>query len=401
MEKVRKLEQGQDYASLIKFVRSSIKKDSKTIKDKDVKEWLGKRWRNIFISEAAKDPKSVAVATEKKLFGGKDNRSDREKVAYRFLRAEGPDEWSLDMPEAEYTPLKKTTLVFCPGLLTGLLPVLAFQDAFPIIEEEYGVRVIQSDSHPVRGCEANLADLTKAIDKGIGLDANSKPISEADAVPPKDIFIISYSKGTPDLLHLLVKRPDLKKRIRCIFNWAGAPGGSYLANSMYDSIKDLNLDIKKEFDTMLHLLSPVLKLPDKLKRLGEYDIQGALRDLSTPHRAEFLKENMKKIDAMGIPIFNITGSTTPLEVPYFQLQGVLELNKYDANNDMQVTQKHSKIFSPWATDLAMLHGHHWDISYNEFPKNYKLGSPNMEHPFPKTAALVAMVKFARETGLID
>ncbi|MCW7502346.1 hypothetical protein ND806_19020 [Leptospira sp. 2 VSF17] len=114
-----------------------------------------------------------------------------------------------------------------------------------------------------------------------------------------------------------------------------------------------------------------------------------------------MKENLKKLDALNIPVFNITGSTTITEVPYFQLQGVNELNKYDANNDMQVTQKHSKLHIPMATDLAMLHAHHWDVAYNSFVGKLSFGSPNLDHPFPKTAGVVAMFKFAYELGLID
>ena len=78
-----------------------------------------------------------------------------------------------------------------------------------------------------------------------------------------------------------------------------------------------------------------------------------------------------------------------------------ELNKYDANNDMQVTQNGAKIITPMATDLAMLHGHHWDLSYSPFPKNMRFGSAHLEHPFPKEAAATAMIKFAFELGLID
>jgi hypothetical protein len=171
---------------------------------------------------------------------------------------------------------------------------------------------------------------------------------------------------------------------------------------MYESIKDINihLDLPFEVEGLLRLISPVIQFPKKIKRLSEYDIRGALHDLTTYKREEFLEANLKAIDSLNIPIFNITGSTTAFEVPYFQIQGVMELNKYDANNDMQVTQKHAKVNSPMAVDLAMLHGHHWDLSYGPFPKNMRFGSPNLEHKFPRRAALNSMIKFAKELGLI-
>lgn len=401
MEELKNLEKIGKYDELIARIRNLIKNDKRVIAEPYIKSWMGKRWRNLFIHEASKEESTVEYATHKKLFGGADSRSPREKVAYRFLKGEGPDEYKIEMPEAKTEPIKET-LIFCPGLLTGLLPVMAFKEEFPIIEKEFPIRVLQSDSHPVRSCEANMADLLKVIEEGKGLDGNTRVISEEMAVPPGDIFIIAYSKGMADVLFLLSRRPDLKERIKCIFNWAGAPGGSYLANSIYNSIKDINIqmEIPLEVEGLMKLVSPVIQIGDKIKRLNEYDIIGAMEDLTTTKREKFLEENLKKIDELNIPIFNLTGSTTALEVPYFQIQGVMELNKYDANNDMQVTQKHAKVTSPMATDLAMLHGHHWDLSYGAFPPNMRFGSPNLEHRFPRRAALSSMIKFARELGIL-
>jgi|LauGreDrversion4_1035100.scaffolds.fasta_scaffold32648_2 hypothetical protein len=401
MEDLKNLEKSGKYEELISTVSGLIGSDKRVLENSYIKSWLGKRWRNIFISEAAKDEDAVYTATSKKLFGGTDSRSSREKVASKFLKGEGPDEFKIEMPDALGGPIDET-LIFCPGLLSGLLPVMAFKEEFPVIEKEFPIKVVQSDSHPMRTCEANMADLLKAIDEGKGLQSNTQPILDENAAVPKDLFIIAYSKGMADTLVLLSKRPDLKNRIKCIFNWAGAPGGSYLANSLYESIKDIHiqLDLPIEVEGLLKLISPVIQFPDQIKRLSEYDIRGAMHDLTTTKREEFLDSNLKNIDALNIPIFNLTGSTTPFEVPYFQIQGVLELNKYDANNDMQVTQKHSKVNSPIATDLAMLHGHHWDLSYGPFPKNMRFGSPNLEHRFPRKAALSSMIKFAKELGLL-
>ncbi|HMV42420.1 MAG TPA: hypothetical protein PK079_25400 [Leptospiraceae bacterium] len=401
MTELRKYLLAHNYEKIIPKVRELISENKRNFKKHEIKEWCAIRWRNLFINEAAKIPKAVSAASHTKLFGGKDHRSDKQKVAERFLKEEGPNEWRTEMPDVEIDELRHTTLIFCPGFLNGLFPVMAFEDAFPLLEKNYKLRVIQSDSHPMRSCEGNTIDILNAIEKGIGLNAKAELIDERHAVPPKDIFIIAYSKGMPDLLHLLVKRPDLKKRIKCIFNWAGAPGGSYLANTLYDSIKDINFNIKDEFDNLIKLISPIIHVPHKIRRLSEYNVKAAILDLTTEFRKEFLRDNLKKIDSLNIPIFNITASTTITEVPYFQLQGVNELNKYDANNDMQVTQKHSKLHIPMATDLAMLHGHHWDVSYNSFVGKLSFGSPNLDHPFPKVAGAIAMVKLAYELGLIE
>lgn len=386
------------FSAALEKVLSKIQKGPRAFTDPEVKEFCAKRWRNIFINEATQDPIAMKSATAKPLFG-KDNRPAKQKVYERFLRNDGKPEWDLDYPEAKNPVLKNTTLLFCPGLLTGLLPVMAFQEAFPAIEKKYKIRILQSDSHPMRGCEENVSDIQNAVEKGIGLDANAKPITKGK--PPKDIFVICYSKGMPDLLTALIRLPELKKRIRCIFNWAGAPGGSPLADNIYNSIKDVDMGVVKNLTEMLQVVNPVIKLGEKVRRLDEYHIKNAVEAITTTARQEFLDKYLKEIDKMNIPIFNLTGSTTVTEVPYFQMQGVMELNKYDANNDMQVTQKGAKIVTPMATDLAMLHGHHWDLSYSPFPKNMRFGSAHLEHPFPKEAAATAMIKFAFELGLID
>ena len=290
MTELRKYLLAADYSKVIEKVRAIVTENKRNFKKHEVKEWCAKRWRNIFITEAIKFPEAVEAANHKKLFG-KDTRSDKQKIASRFLRDEGPNEWNIEMPEVEMGEIKNTTLLFCPGFLSGLFPVMAFQDAFPYVQKEYKMRVLQSDSHPMRGCEANMSDLLNAIEKGLGLDANEHLIQEKNVVPPKDIMVLAYSKGMPDLLYLLSKRPDLKKRIRCIFNWAGVPGGSYLADTLYDSIKDINFNIKDEFDNLIKLISPIIHVPHKIRRLSEYNVKAAILDLTTHRKGIELHTN--------------------------------------------------------------------------------------------------------------
>ncbi|MDX1959194.1 MAG: hypothetical protein SFU98_11515 [Leptospiraceae bacterium] len=403
MESLKKLEKSKNYPILISTIKEKVFKDKRILEDHYVKRWLGKRFRNIFIQEMTKDEKAIDVATQKKLIGV-DERSVKEKLATRFLKEEGPDEWNLEMPEPSSVSVSKDlTLLFCPGLLSGLLPVMAFKEEFPIIEEEFGIRILQSDSHPVRSCDANSIDILNAIEKGKGLKSDATPVPKADELPTKDLIVLAYSKGMPDLLHTILKKPNIAKRIRCIVNWAGAPGGSYLANSLLGVLDGIQIgvSIPEEFGKVLHLLSPVIEIPEHIKRLAEYDIQGAVKDLNTHRRAEFLEEHSKFFRSLQIPVFNITGATTALEVPYYQLQGLLELNKYDANNDMQVIQRHSRFHSPLSVDLSVMHAHHWDMSYGQFPARLKFGSLNLDHPFPRLAALRAVLKFLGELGFLE
>ena len=113
------------------------------------------RLKDLFLQEGAKDKAALKVA--KKTLG-KDKRPAAQKIAERFLKNDDYLEWQLDMPEAQISKLNNTTLVFCPGLINGLLPGRAFCTEFPEIEEEYrsqGWKIFRADAHPMRGCEAN------------------------------------------------------------------------------------------------------------------------------------------------------------------------------------------------------------------------------------------------------
>jgi hypothetical protein len=216
-------------------------------------------------------------------------------------------------------------------------------------------------------------------------------------------MLIGYSKGAPDIYHLLVSRPDLADRVRCIFNWGGAIGGSYLANDIYESIKDMDIPrAEKTLGKVLSIISPAINLKSgTFRRMDEYNIKDALYDLTTHARDAFFEKHKAFLESLSFPVFNITGSTSVTEVPYFSMQGVMEVNRYDSNNDMQLTQAQAKLKVPMAADLAMLRAHHWDMSYDPFPRLMRFGSPNLDHPFPKEAAVKAMIMLSIELGLID
>ncbi len=407
IEQLSRLEQLQseaNYDQLIPEIRQLLTSDRSSFTHPFIKRWCGIRWRNLFLSEAIHDKVALKKADKTKLLGFKDKRAAKQKIAERYLRGDEIREWSLDLPEFKKPEQTlSTTLIFSPGLLNGMLPVRAFQTALPKVEEDLGLRIIRADNHPMRGCKENSQDLLKAIEHGAGLAANTKEINEEDRQVPRDIVLIGYSKGAPDIYQLLVDNPHLKERVRCIFNWGGAIGGSYLADDIYASIKDMSLPkVEKAMSSFLSLISPAINTQSgMLRRFDEYNIKEAVYDLTTHARTEFSNKNRDLLNNLDIPVFNITGSTSALEVPYFQMQGVMELNRYDANNDMQLTQVQAKLRTPMATDLAMLRAHHWDMSYDAFPKLMRFGSPNLDHPFPKEAAVKAMMMLAIELGLID
>lgn len=400
----------EDYDTVISEVRAAMAADPiAALGDPVINDWMGRRYRNIFISEAVADPTALKHSQAPFPIRLIDPRNDRERVAKRMIRRISDDEITVEMPRASATSLTNTTLIFAPGLITGLMPSLGFQFLWPGITERFGLRVLASDSHPMRSSDANVADLENAIERGIGIGTtrDAPYITAADnPVPPGDVLLMGYSKGSPDILSLLTARPDLAPRIRGFIGWAGAVGGSYIADDIYKQIKDIPAfqngpDAPERVMRQVLRLVPIAEVKQISRRLDEYDIAGAIQSLTTPFRAKFLEENAEAINALGIPMFYFTGSTTVFEVPYFQKQGTLELKQYDRDNDMQLTQEQARVPHPSAPHLAMFHANHWDLSYDTFPWVKTMGSMHLREPFARGPALAAIVLFMAEIGLLD
>ena len=400
-------EEAGDYLAVIEGVREMVTLNPATVKDPWVKGWIGRRWRDLFMQEAVKDSKAVDYASKPLLLSGLPlpkllkKSKPRQAIAERFLKDAPLSEWQAELPPAQHDSIENTTLVLCGGLLTGLLHPNAH--AFPVEAErlfqERGWRTVRADVHPMRSCAANEADIEAAF-RGEGLDTLMQPIE--DPQPPDKVFLLGYSKGTPDILSFIVNNPDYHDRIKGVFTWAGAAGGSYTADGIYNQIKDLPTEGSYEYlSALLSVISPAMFNRVGVRRLDEYDVKGALNDLRTDVREAFNRKHASYLDSLDIPIFALTGATTPLEVPNFQFMDAVRLSSHDANNDMQLTQKQSLLPIGMNTHLAMAHAHHWDVAYAPFPLAMRAASPNLEHWWPRYAALVANWELLAELGLID
>lgn len=396
-----------DYLAVIDGVRELVAKDRAAVKDPWVKGWIGRRWRDLFLQEAVKDDQAVGVASKPIMLSSLPlpaafkKSNPRQAIAERFLKDASASEWQAVLPEAQYANIENTTLVLCGGLLTGMLHPAAHM--FPVeadrLYKERGWRTLRADSHPVRSCEANEADLEAAF-RGEGLDALMRPIE--NPTPPDKVFMLGYSKGTPDILSFMVHHPEYHDQIKGVFTWAGAVGGSYTADGIYDQIKDLPTEGSYEYiSRLLSVISPLMLDQVEVLRLDEFDVKGALYDLRTDVRESFINEHSQYLDGLGIPIFALTGATTPLEVPNIQFMDCVRLSSYDANNDMQLTQRQAILPIGMNTHIAMAHAHHWDIAYAPFPIAMRAITPNLDHSWPRYAALVANWEILAELALID
>ncbi|MGI9123457.1 MAG: hypothetical protein ACR2JM_01705, partial [Mycobacterium sp.] len=364
-------------------------------------------WRDLFLQEAVKDPKAVDFASKPALLAALPlpsalkKSNPRQAIAERFLKDAPASEWRAELPEAQYDSIENTALILVGGLLTGLLhpDAHAFPQEAEQLYRDRGWRTVRADVHPMRSCAANEADIEAAF-RGEGLTAAMRPVEDPE--PPGDVFLLGYSKGTPDILSFMVNHPEYNDRIKGVFTWAGAAGGSYTADGIYGQIKDLPIADSYEYlSALLSVISPAMLNRVGVRRIEEYDVLGAMNDLRTEVREDFNKKHASYLDSLGIPIFAITGATTPLEVPNFQFMDAVRLSTHDANNDMQLTQRQALLPIGMSTHVAMAHAHHWDIAYSAFPLAMRALTPNLEHPWPRYAALVASWELLAELGLID
>ena len=131
-----------DYDEVIRGVREAVTADGvAALSDAVIQEWLGRRYRNIFLTECGDDASALRAAKVPMPIQLIDRRSSRELVAARFLKGVNRQESQALLPDAKEPKLNGSTLLFVPGLMTGLLPVMAFQSVWGRIEKRFGVRI--------------------------------------------------------------------------------------------------------------------------------------------------------------------------------------------------------------------------------------------------------------------
>ncbi len=398
MEELLELERKNDLMGLITRIQQLAAKDKRIFTNPFVKHWCARRWRYFFLNEAISDLTAIDHAS-KPFF---DRRSYRQRAAEYYLLGEDRTGWLDEMPDPQVTKITETTLLFCPGMLNGMRPMRAFGDAMPRMSKRFSLKILRSDNHPLRSCEANMADILAALNEGKGFDAVGATIPASERKAPDDVFLVTYSKGAPDTLTLLANHPDLAPRVRCLFTWAGAVGGSETADEIYKKIQYWgNKPHVASLGRMLKGLVPGRMKTDHstFRRLDEYDTTGAVRDLTTKVRDEFMKKHGGNLDRLNIPIFYLRGAASKENIPLIQRADFRKLQKFDPQNDMQVTAKRAAVPLPMATDLGLLNAHHWDLSYPAFSKRRYFN--NLANPFPKEAAITAMSLLAAELGLVE
>ena len=431
LDDIPALDAAGQYDVLLPALKKLVRQDAdQAFAHPEVKRWLGKRWRNLFLQYAAAEDAAVDTASQHGVLM-QDARPVAQRLAECFLKlplTTGVAEWQrvagAAPAAAGVTPLPAApnplpdlspqpgseaaapTLLFIPGIITGMLPVREFMPEMKQVQAQCGMRVIRAAVHPLRGAVGNMADLLAALEKNVGLGADVADVlpraDEPLPPPPENVIVLAYSKGMTDLLEFLVAHPEWRARVRAVFSWAGVIGGSPLADNIFGSVRSWPIEkIVSRADEVLEWICPIVNLRygQALQRMEEMDIKSAIRDICVKTRQAWLAEHADELRALNVPIFCVTASCLASDCAYFNASGWYLLNLHDSSNDMQVNERAAKLDTPHSTHLAVLNANHWDISFGAFPVAMTLGSRKLKHPFPKKAALSAMVALVHELGL--
>ena len=377
-------------------VRQAVEADpSGSLCDPLVKAWIGRRYRYLFTVECSRSAEALGLAGLS--LGVAPDSATRQQLAARFLAGIDPGEVAGEQPDPPDPHLAGSTVLFAPGLLTGLLPDLALCDVWPLMHARFGLRVIAADAHPMRGCGANVADLAAALTQGVGYDEAGHFRGPGEATPPEgDVVVVAYSKGGPDTLALLAERPGLAGRIRAVVGWAPA----FLGSPVADEVLALQLRDPRTLGRAQRALvafGPALTGGERDhfdRRIDEYDPTGAVRDLTRGQRSQWWAAHRAGIAATGIPFLTVAADAGLAE--HEAEAGA------DGGSDLQLRVPDTRLDLPSFVALAVVRTDHWDIAYPH--RNPGARGPHTSthafQPFPRAAAMAALIRTLAEVGLL-
>ena len=305
-----------------------------------------------------------------------------------------------EQPDPPDPQLAGLTLLFAPGLLTGLLPDLALSDVWPVLHARFGMRVIAAYSHPMRGCQANAADLAAALSQGVGHDETGRLRRPGEATPPEgDVLVVAYSKGGPDTLAPPADRPDLAGRRNLArssdghqpFSDRRSPTGCSPCSSATPGRSD-------RAQRALAAFGPAL--------IGGNGLGSTVGSTSTTRRGQSGTSPARSEHSGGLRIAPRSlppRSRSSRWPPTPAFPRTRRRSGPRAGSDLQLRIPDTRLDLPSFVPLASLHTDHWDIAYpNRDPGGRTTHrSSSVFQPFPRAAAMAALIRTLAEVGLLS
>jgi hypothetical protein len=251
-------------------------------------------------------------------------------------------------------------IAFVPGLLADCVAkwLVPFSDA--------------AEALRAQGFDIHLMQIAGRADT----EHNAAQLAQQIAALPDDgrrLIVFGYSKGLPDVLDLLLRHPQSRARIAAVVSYAGASGGSPLA----DSYRGL-------------YASTLAGLPmDGCAKGTGAELDALRRSV----RLAWWQAHAAELKATGVPFFSLVGAPRPEQVsPVLRLTHT-ELSRMDPRNDSQLLASDAVV--PSGALLGYVNADHWAIAMpllQQFPSLYGVFTDEVPRPALVAAAIEVVVQ---------
>ena len=281
-----------------------------------------------------------------------------ERSCAATLRTIAPENGVIDPVPASDEIGESFAILVAPGLGYDCFESLIGND-------QELVRFAEARGHVIRVAATDgLADTVQNAavlrDAIIGLDEESGA---------RRLLVLSYSKGTNDILEALVSYPDLADRVTAVVGVASAVGGSPLAP-----------------EAPLWTVNLLARIPGA--ECGTPP-SGALPSLYPDVRQQWLAENTLP---GSVHYFSIVSLPKPEQLARGLRISYRKLAKIDPHNDGQVIARDQVI--PGSRVLAFVNADHWTIALPLSRLNALLGSTFFaREEFPRDVLLEAILRY--------
>lgn len=194
------------------------------------------------------------------------------------------------------------------------------------------------------------------------------------AVPEngRNLVLIGYSKGAPDILEAVVSYPEIRDRIAAVVSAGGTIGGSPLANDADESD-----------------LAMFRKWPGARCKPGD---GGGMDSLRPATRKAWLADNPLPA---GIPYYSLVTYPQPERISSVLGSSYRKLGRIDARNDGQVLFYDQVI--PGSALIGYVNADHWALVVPVARSHPTIGSMFVDqNDYPREALLEALLRFVEE-----
>lgn len=216
-----------------------------------------------------------------------------------------------------------------------------------------------------------------SVDGMSGTTHNARQIRDAimehaSEIGEKQLVLVGYSKGAPDVLEAIVSFPEIHPYIAAVVSVAGAVGGSPLANAAKES--DLSL---------------LRHIPDSECTVGDGH---AVESLRPAVRRQWLEEHPLP---PSIRYYSLVTFPLPDQVSSVLKSTKKKLDRVDPRNDSQVIFYDQVI--PGSTLLGYLNADHWAIAVPIAESHAFIGKHFAnKNQYPRQAMFESMLRFIEE-----